>query len=401
MLHSGLDVQLGYDSNIFMASQSGGAGVLRLRAHLDLLTLPPQHGDGADPPNLLYRIGAWLEYRQFFSIDTQVQQSQQVNAASDAEVQIQPHQPLSLRLSHHFLLTTEPRNLEVADWQTFDPRIYYYVESLAVWRPLRGPLEMGISEAFRVDHYVRPELANLRSLANDVNLYGQLRLLPQTLARLELRWQYIRYYDNSDGSMPSAMPIRVLAGVHSMLLSWLGASVYLGYGNSLTLGAPTWQGIDVTQDRDPSYSNFIGGGEIRLHPSQHLRLGAGWTRDFFDSIYATFFKDDRFYGYYEHTPWKSLSLRARLDFYLRGYGALYDPTTLQYGVSSAGSTQRDDFLITFAAELTYRPLAWVEAGASYSLLYDRTAFEYVDADGMTVSASFTRHVVLFRVDLAY
>jgi hypothetical protein len=41
VLHPGFAADLGYDSNVLMLGQGGGAGVLRLRAHLDLATLPP------------------------------------------------------------------------------------------------------------------------------------------------------------------------------------------------------------------------------------------------------------------------------------------------------------------------------------------------------------------------
>jgi hypothetical protein len=193
----------------------------------------------------------------------------------------------------------------------------------------------------------------------------------------------------------------LLFGAQGRLLSWLGASVYVGYGNSLTFGIPTWQGIAIAQDRANGYSNFIGGVEAQLYLGQRMKLAAGWARDFFDSIYATYYKDDRLYAYYEHNPWRSLSLRTQLALYLRSYGPLYDPTFLDYQAVSTGSTDRDDLFIAFAAEVAYRPLSWFELGARYSVLYDGTDFVYLDTLGMPIQAAFTKQLLLFHADLAY
>lgn len=399
VLHPGLSAELGYDSNVLMSSVSGGAGVLRLRAHLDLATLPPQRLDAGARPKLAFRLGAGLEYRQFMSADDRVGGSQQVNAWADADVHIRPHEPLSLRLGNKFLVTNDARNLEVAGWQTFAPRIYDQLSALGVWKVFGGPLELGLSESFRVDHFVQSELSSLRSLANDIDLYGQLRVLPQTQVRLEVRSQYISYY-NSNGVIPSSAPLRIQGGVQTLLWSWLGASAYVGYGNSLTLGTPVWR-VDIQQQRPTRYSNFVGGLEARLHRIQRMKLAVGWARDFFDSIYATYYKDDRIYANYEHNVWRSLSLRAQLEFYVRSYGALYDPTTLQFMAVRNGKTTRDDLLVTFGVEATYRPLTWLEVGASYTVLNDSTDFVYLDGVGTPIAAAFTKHVLLFRADLAY
>jgi len=401
VLHLGIESAIGYDSNLYMSSLSGGAGVFRLRGHLQLLYEPPQGQAQTQAPTVQYRVSGWLDYRRYFSATSFVAQADQINGATDSELLFQPSRAFLLRLEEHLLYTTEPRNLEVADWGAFSPRIFQSNLIEGVWRPLQGVFTLGLLEQFRVNHYMQPELANLRSLANDIDLYGQLKLFLDTVVRLDLRWQYIRYYDNQDGSMPVSVPFRVVAAIHCQLFSWLGASLWLGYGNSLTSGAPVWQSQTLSQDRSPSFNNLIGAAEVRIHPTSSLNLYLGWSRDFFDSIYATYYKDDRFYFSYLHSPWRSLSLRAQLDLYLRGYGALYDPTVLQYGAQSIASTQRDDFLLTVAAEVAYRPLRILEIGASYSLLYDRTATQYVDDNGMPISASFLRSVGLFHLDFAY
>ena len=150
-----------------------------------------------------------------------------------------------------------------------------------------------------------------------------------------------------------------------------------------------------------SYSNFVGGAEARLLLVKRMRLLLGWSRDFFDSLFATYFVDDHLYIHYEHNLWRSLVARVNFDTYFRDYGALVSPSTLSYRAYRNGQTQRKDTLLGLSVEATYRPLAWLEAGVSYSLLDDLTDFGFVDGAGTRTDAAFVKHVLLFKVDLAY
>lgn len=400
VLHPGIAAELGYDSNPLLASKSSHSGVLRLRAHIDLATLPPQRLDNT-VPTLEFRVGASVEYRQYFSTDYRVANMAQLNAQSDAELSLFRGRPLSLRAYNQFLVTNDARNLEIASNQTFAPRIFNRLGLLATYRPGLGPLEIGLGESFRIDHFVQTELERSRALSNDIQLYGQLRVLPETLVRLEVRSSYVSFY-GAGSPLPPSAPLRVIAGAQSMLWRWLGASLYLGYGNSLHHNVPPpTTTLLVGNVAAASYSGFVGGLEARLHLLPRMRLSAGYARDFFDSIYATYFVDDRLYIHYEHGLWRSLLLRAQFDTYFRGYGTLVAPPTFGYRAYRNGVTTRGDVLIALTAEATYRPLAFLEVGASYSVLDNETDFGFVDGTGIRNDAAFAKHVLLFKADLAY
>lgn len=400
VLHPGVSAELGYDSNPLLASKSSHSGVLRLRAHVDLATLPPQRLDNT-LPTLEFRVGAAVEYRQYFSADYRVANMAQLNAQSDAELTLFRGRPLSLRAFNQFLVTNDARNLEIASNQTFAPRIFNRLGLLATYRPGLGPLEIGLGDSFRVDHYVQGELERSRALSNDIQLYGQLRVLPETLVRLEVRSSYVSFY-GAGSPLPPSAPLRVIAGAQSMLRRWIGASLYLGYGNSLhhNLPLPTTMQL-VGNLGGVSYSGFVGGLEARLHLLPRMRLSAGYARDFFDSIYASYFVDDRLYIHYEHGLWRSLQVRAQFDTYFRQYGTLVAPPTFGYRAYRNGVTTRGDVLVALTAEATYRPLSFLEVGASYSVLDNETDFGFVDGTGIRNDAAFAKHVLLFKADLAY
>ena len=400
VLHPGVAAELGYDSNPLLASKSAHSGVLRLRAHVDLATLPPQRLDNT-LPTLEFRVGAAIEYRQYFSTDYRVGNMAQVNAQSDAELTLFRGRPLSLRAWNQFLVTNDARNLEIASNQTFAPRIFDRLGLLGTYRPGLGPLEIGLAESFRVDHYVQTELERSRALSNDIQLYGQLRVLPETLVRLEVRSSYVSFY-GSGSPLPPSAPLRIIAGAQSMLWRWLGASLYLGYGNSLHHNVPPPATVQLIGNLGGvSYSGFVGGLEARLHLLSRMRLSAGYARDFFDSIYASYFVDDRLYVHYEHGLWRSLLVRAQFDTYFRGYGPLVAPPTFGYRAYRNGVTTRSDVLVALTAEATYRPLTFLEVGASYSVLDNETDFGFVDGTGTRNDAAFAKHVLLFKADLAY
>jgi hypothetical protein len=404
VIHPGFDAEIGYDSNILMNAGSSGAGVLRLRPHFDIATLPPQRLDQDARPKLVFRFGAAVEYRQYLSNTPGVDTARQFNASSDADLRIRPNDPLSLRLYNQFLVTNDARNLEVAyNGPTFAPRLYDRFGALATFRPRNGPLEIGLGDAFHVDHYIDSELTRMRSLANDIDLYGALRVLPQTTVKLTVRSSYVSYY--GDGSViPSSAPLRIIGGVQSLIWSWLGASLYLGYGNSLHSSPPATMSVYPPLVDSPSpirYSGFVGGAELRLLLIQRMHLLVGWARDFYDSLFATFLVDDRLYVHYEHNLWRSLTARVGFDTYLRDYGRLVSPWELQYRAYLNDQRQRHDTLIGLSAEATYRPLAWLETGISYSLLDDITSFGYVDGAGNRIGADFVKHVLLLKVDIAY
>jgi len=400
VLHPGVAAELGYDSNPLLASKSAHSGVFRLRAHVDLATLPPQRLDSG-VPTLEFRLGAAIEYRQYFSTDYRVGNMAQVNAQSDAELQLFRGRPLSLRAYNQFLVTNDARNLEIANNQTFAPRIFDRLGVLGTYRPRNGPLEIGLGESFRVDHFVQSELERSRALSNDIQLYGQLRVLPETLVRLDVRSSYVSFY-GSGSPLPPSAPLRIIAGAQSMLWRWLGASLYLGYGNSLHHNVPPPGMAQLVGNLGATnYSGFVGGLEARLHLLSRMRLSAGYARDFFDSIYATFFVDDRVYVHYEHGLWRSLSARVNFDTYFRQYGTLVAPPTFGYRAYRNGVTTRGDVLISLSAEATFRPFSFLEVGASYSVLDNETDFGFVDGTGIRNDAAFAKHVLLFKADLAY
>lgn len=401
VFHPGASVHLGYDSNVLLSNDAVGGGVLMLRAHIDLATLPPQRLDATSKPKLEFRLGAAFEYRQYFASNEAVGTARQYNGFLNFDLAIRPHDPLSLRVYNNLLFTNDARNLEFVTNQ-FAPRVYERFGLLGTYRPGNGPLEIGLGDAVRLDFYLdNPDLRQIntgRSVANDANLYAQWAFLPQSSLKLEVRSTYINYFDNAAG-LPASAPIRVTLGVNSLIVPALGITAYAGYGNSIPIGPERF-----TLLGEPAYNNFLAGAELRLRLAAPMRLALGWARDFADSIFATYVADDRVYLNYDHNLYRGLNAHIRFDTYFRKYGALVEPAKLGLssynngkGVCTAtGPCDRNDIILNLTAELTYRPASFVELGVSYSLLNDITDFRQDDRP-----VGFLKHLVLAKVDFAY
>src|SRR5271170_240579 len=71
VLHPGLAADFGYDSNVFyLPSNDIGSGLMRLRAHIDIATLPPQafeYDRRTEMPKLDFRFGTQAEYREYMT----------------------------------------------------------------------------------------------------------------------------------------------------------------------------------------------------------------------------------------------------------------------------------------------------------------------------------------------
>lgn len=414
VFHPGVAAELGYDSNVLLSNTPISAGLFRGRLHLDLATLPLQRLDAASAPKLEFRFSGLVEYRQYFagSIDGS---ARQINGQIDTALAIKPRDPLSLRLYSTLISTNDARDVQSGQVaaganQTFDgnsvqnafiPRIYFRFGLLGQFRPGNGPLELGLGTVFHLDYYLansdsvmrNNQLALNRSLGNDANIYAQLRVLPQTTVKLEVRSTFVDYY-TTGAPLPQMAPLRITLGVNSLLLPAVGVSAYAGYANSFAYGTA----FLASAGRE-SYNSFIAGAEVRLRLAAKMRLNLGWARDIADTIFATYLADDRVYLHYDHFIWRGLAAHLRLDNYFRNYGGLADPT--QLGYTGYSSDVRNDIVLNYSGELSYRALSWLEVGVNYNLIYDKTDFAFRCGAGCTQSASFLKHAVMARLDFAY
>jgi hypothetical protein len=392
VIHPGLSVELGYDSNVFyLPSNEVGSGILRLRGHIDLATLPPQSFAGdtstADP-KVEFRFSTQLEYREFLSDREDVRAQRSLNVLLGTQLVILPKGLFSLTISDAFARTVDPRNEEGPGKFTRD---HNHLGLLGTFH--RGGLEVGIGDYFDVDFWEDAALQFGNAYTNDALAFAKVRILPQTIGQASVRAGYV-YYPNRPTNM---IPVRAMIGASTLFASWFGASVNIGYGNSIN-------------NSGPSFNSAIANLEARFILPKQMSLTLGYDRDFRSSLFANFYGDDFLFLAYELPFVNRVTIHAGGGVRFRRYEGLVPPSLV--GALAYTTGTRNDLMYEAHAELRYRATSWMQLAAVYNLLGDATRFGFISQEffpppsplksgRVEIPVSYIKHTVLGMVDFAY
>jgi hypothetical protein len=393
-LHPGIALEGGYDTNVFYSpSDPVGSALLRIRAHLDMATLPAQafaNDTSTADPKVDFRFSTQVEYREYLSSNPNAQAQRSVNVGVGADLGILPHGPFTLRISDLFVRTVDPQNNENPNNFTRD---FNRIGLLASYKV--GGLEFGGGDFFQFNLWETKTVQFGDSISDEGQLFARLRILSQTLLSLVARMGWTHY--TNDPAIDST-PLRILAGGQSLFTSWFGASAEVGYGNSLN-------------KMGPSFNSALAKIEARFFLPHGARIVAAYDRDFSDSVFANLYVDDHLFVLFEQPIVRRVSAHIDGGVRFRHYEGLADANLLAMNavpgaIVSYNMPTRDDRIYDARAELAVRCTDWLQVGASYNLQIDDTPFEILTMDNMgnTTSVramSYIKHSVFGRVDIAY
>jgi hypothetical protein len=383
VLHAGVASEFGYDSNILYDYRPVEGAVMRIRAHLDLVTLTPQPGDGevvTAPPRMLLRSSTQLEYREYFAAQNGIVASNNINLFSDNAFTLHPQGRFSLTLTDWLARTSDPVNVEntrnlIRDVNRFG--------LLAAWRPGGGSLQIGLGDYVHVNYMGENASYAFASFYGDeAQAFARWSILPQTHLMAVVRGGYFGYPGNPS---QSSAPLRALVGASTLLTGWLGLAASVGYGNSFN-------------QKGPSYNNFLGSAEVDVHLPYAGLIAARYEREFYPSVFANFYRDDMVALSFKQPLVKHLTAGLRGAVYLRPFEGLIDPKLIN--AVSYSSNVHTGPIYEARAELNVQPAKWLSCGASYGLQLDSTDFVFNYAN-YSVPDRYTKHTVMGRIDVAY
>jgi hypothetical protein len=400
VLHPGLAVEGGYDSNVFyMPDNPVGAGLLRIRAHFDLATLPPQRlEDGSTvtaEPKVDFRLSTQFEYREYLTSNPTIESQRSVNVYLVGDLGILPMGPFTLRLNETFVHTVDPPNLQTLPTGQMEvaayTRNYNRAGFLATYRTPAGRFEVGLGDRVEVVLWDNAFLATLgNTVNNEADAFFRVRFLPQTVGSINLRVGYTDYFHQP---ALESIPVRAIVGFSSLITSWLSGSASLGYGGSFH------RATGIT-----SFNSAVANLEARFFVPKGSRLSLGYDRDFSDSLLAIWYTDDRLYVAFDQPFLKRLSAHLDAGVRFRHYNGVLDPMTVGYAdytVDGMSTRNRDDLIYDVHAELSVRATSWLGFAASYNLIADSTKFTFVSMTGQNFSARYIKHSAFLRADFAY
>jgi hypothetical protein len=391
VIHPGISVELGYDSNVFyLPSNEIGSGVLRLRAHVDLATLPPQsfaNDHSTADPKVEFRFSTQVEYREYLSGNKDVQAQRSLNLLIGTELTLLPKALFSLTLSDAFARTVDPRNEEGPGQFKRD---HNHLGLRGTFH--RGGLEVGLADYFDIDFWEDQDLNFGNSYTEDAMAFAKLRILPQTIGQITVRAGYVYYPDRPANTM---IPVRVMVGASSLFARWFGASVNLGYGNSIN-------------NIGPSFNSVIANVELRFLLPKQMGVTLAYDRDFSASLFANFYADDHLWVSYNLPLLSGVTIHLDGGVHFRHYEGLVPPSLVK--AVAYNRSDRDDVIYDAHAEIRYRATSWLQVAAVYNLLIDATKFGFIAEEGATATRSggrfqipvnYVKHTVLGQADFAF
>ena len=365
VLHASLFADVGYDSNVFYASNvdTSPAPVLHVAPKLQISNA---ERDGSVPSGTYYDLFAGLDWRKYLTGDTTITRQDAFNPSLGGAVEFSSDQALAFMLSDTFSRYQQP------PYQAGEPitRDGNLASAGLRYSPGGGRLKLNLRYSNLIDKY-EGTYSGGSNMGNEGVLDVGWRWLPKTTIYAQVAQGVITYFNNRN---VSSYPLRTLAGLRGLLTEKLGVNVAAGYSNAFY----------STGDSPSGFGNVGIVTEVNYAMSALSRAGLGYHHDFANSPFiGQYYNMDAIYGAYYQM------IASRVVTYLFGR---YE--NRRFG----GGTGRTDNYIMGGVSIDYMIGNFLLAGASYSLNLNRTSPQ---GGGTTGGADYTKHVLLFRIGVAY
>jgi hypothetical protein len=382
LLHAGVGVEAGYDSNVFYASANAkGSSIIRVMPYAEI-TNASRNGPASSA--LAFDVRAGLQYRYYGSSDPTIKQySNAWNPNAGVSLSLGGGQ-IGFGIADVFARIEDPPYAGTSGGASGPPiqRNNNQASAEIRWAPGGGRLTGTLRYTNSVDIY-----DNTYSYANALSNYLMFDIawkwLPKTAVFLNAQQGYIYYLNNNTFTNAAGVvqdvksnsyPLYVTAGLRGLLTEKTSAVLSVGYMNSFYANGT-------------STSGFLGStfaeltGTVRL--TQLSRLVAGGRHDFLNSVISNFaYRDTLYLSYVQQIAGRlALDVSGRYA-HLNYQGNIFDP---------AQQGRVDDFF-QVGATLDYFLRNWAYLGVGYSMLDNRSN---------VAVAEYVKHQVFARIGVTY
>ncbi len=379
LLHSGIGVEAGYDTNVFYASTNAeGSSILRVMPFVDLTNATRS---GPASKTLTFDLRGGLLYRHYFSDAADIQPYRNAwNPNAGVSLSLGGGQ-LGFGFADVFARIEDPPYQGQAGVLE---RNNNQASAEVRWAPGGGRLSGTFRYTNMVDIY-SASYAYANSMTNTLMLDVSWKWLPKTAVFVNVQQGYVFYFNdnvtvtnvvNSTTNMgkASSFPLYVTAGLRGLLTEKTSGTLTLGYVNAFYSSGTSTSGFLGSTYADLNFT---------VRPNQLSRIVLGARHDFLNSVISNFSYEDTVYASYVQQIAGRLALDlsgrfARLDY----QGNFVDPA--QDG--------RIDHYFQVGATLDYFMRNWAYLGVGYSLL-DNSSNIAVD--------SYVKQQVFARIGVTY
>ncbi len=369
VLHPGVAVQGGYDSNVFLeGSNPEDSFILRLTGYLDFGTLSPQRqaeGESSkvEPQKITFRGGVGATYYHYFTARVQD------NVSADAHVDFayNPSRVFSLQVRDKFLRTIRP----FSDPNTLAGQTTSYGRNINdgavdfVGRSKSEVLEGRVGYRNVIEFFDSELYRYGDNMTHRVPAQLSWRFFPSSAIVYDFDFAHQQYLNPDQVALsPTVLSdnnrVRNQIGYNGAITNTLSLTALVGYAVGF---------YDVLQDFDDVTARV----EARWTPRPTVYLAGGYYRDVVPSFIGNFTVMNRLYLDTTFTVAGAflLGLKAWVSFDKSGLALSPDGSPL------GTQPERQDIRTRIALWGEYRFTAWLSVFAEVAYLADFTDFQYV------------------------
>ncbi|MBI5531472.1 MAG: hypothetical protein HY898_02075 [Deltaproteobacteria bacterium] len=382
-LHPGIAGEFGYDSNFFYRGSKDNLAivdVLRLRVtpSVSISTLGPQRrGEGTEqqePPKVNFRAGVAAIYNEYIRTKTyptgeDPSKFRNVGALANFNLHILPDRPWGAQFYGDLMRSIQPSNF--SDTSYAFNRIQANAGGEIIWAPGGGLFDWRIGGRYDTTIFENDAYKGLNNSTGTINTRGRWRFLPRTALMFDASQGFTRYTSRGANSfLLDSDPLRARVGLSGLITQYFGFLGMFGWGTTFSKAGGA--GIPAQ-----NYDGPIGQLQLTFYPTPPpgladapreasltlSQIGLGYTRDFTNSYFGSFYTRDR--GYLNISYFFAGRVLVALE---GGVSRVHFPTVYYATVNQVRSNPFDEMRIDSSLFTEYRFTD--SLGVNATLTYD-------------------------------
>ncbi|MBN2803154.1 MAG: hypothetical protein JXR91_08670 [Deltaproteobacteria bacterium] len=395
VLHVGLGLEGGFDSNAMYSSDEVKAGRLRITPYIDLATRSKQRMEAKDgavkltPPKGTFSLGVATYYDRYFTkdkdkVDNLNSKFNPFGIDTHLNFTILPQRKFTIIGGVTYVKTLEPYESS-ADSQNrheLSPALGFIVS------PGGGNLQIESKYRYHLLYFSDEKVGdNSNRMDHDISVNTSWKFLPKTALISNVLFSPHLYYGSNSTNVDS-LPLKSYLGIQTLILNKFGIKFLAGYGASFYKAGP-------------NFDSFIGDLALMFYMTPFSKISLGVKRDFVDSFYGNYYERDGGYLSYDQLFAGRLLLTLKSEVYARIYSEYHGE-----GLGDTDTTvtinknNRKDVWITGSLLLEYRASDWLSFHMSGRLWADvtdfSTTYSWNDALGIAQTNVYDTQFVKFE-----
>src|SRR6185312_3267858 len=357
LLHAGVGVEGGYDTNVFYAETNPqGSSLIRVMPFLDLTNATR---NGAAATALTFDIRGGLQYRHYFSDAADIQPfNNAYNPNAGVSLTLGGNQ-LGFGIADVFARVEDPPYQNQLGSGVLERNNNQASADLR-WSPGGGRLTGTLRFTNMVDVY-GSSYTYANAMTNTLMLDVSWKWLPKTAVFVNVQQSYVFYFndnvlvtDPNTGMMTmgkaSSFPLYATVGLRGLLTEKTSAALTLGYVNAFYSDGTSTAGF---------LGSTFASLAVTVRPTQLSRFVIGARHDFLNSVISNFSYEETVYASYV----QQIAGRLALDL-----SARFAHLDYQGNFVDQSQIGRVDNFFQVGATLDYFMRNWAYLGVGYSLL---------------------------------